>query len=68
MLQRIEKKRTERDSEGNETTTLSRHLGEKSHTVKIHENGSGRQNKNETFTNMDESKYCIPGQIHDKFV
>ncbi|XP_005088944.1 HCLS1-associated protein X-1 [Aplysia californica] len=51
---KVEQKKVVRDSSGHEETTVTRSLGNQSHTVKTVTEGDGRQEKHETFQNMDE--------------
>ena len=52
--QRIEEKRTVRDSSGREETTVTRTIGDKSHSVTTRVDPSGIPETTETFTNVDE--------------
>nr|XP_022329338.1 HCLS1-associated protein X-1-like [Crassostrea virginica] len=51
---RIEEKRTVRDSSGREETTVTRTIGDKSHSVTTRVDPSGIPETTETFTNVDE--------------
>lgn len=52
--QKIEQKKTVRDSSGREETTVTRTLGDKSHTLTTRVDPSGIPETTETFTNIDE--------------
>lgn len=51
---KVEKKKVVRDSTGREETTVTRSLGDQSHSVTTVTNQDGSQEKHETFQNMDE--------------
>lgn len=51
----LEQKRTVRNSDGTEETTITRSKGEQSHTVTIKRDKAGIEEKIENFNNMDES-------------
>lgn len=53
---KIEQKKTVRDSSGREETTVTRTMGDKSHTVTTRVDQSGIPETVETFTNIDEDK------------
>jgi hypothetical protein len=52
---KVEHKRTMKDSSGKEESTVTRSIGDKSYSVTTVTNKDGTQQKHETFTNMDES-------------
>ncbi|XP_061174128.1 HCLS1-associated protein X-1-like [Saccostrea echinata] len=51
---RVEQKRTVRDSSGREETTVTRTVGDQTHTVITKVDPSGTPETTETFTNIDE--------------
>lgn len=53
---KIEQKKTVRDSSGREETTVTRTMGDKSHSVTTRVDPSGIPETTETFTNIDEDK------------
>ena len=54
-FQKAEERRTIRDGEGNEETTITRAIGDQVHSVTTHQEGdTGREKKVENYTNMDE--------------
>lgn len=53
----MEQKKTVRDSSGREETTVTRTMGDKSHTVTTRVDQSGIPETVETFTNIDEGNY-----------
>jgi len=53
---KVEQKKVVRDSEGREHTTITRSLGDKSHSVTTIIGNDGKQEKHETFTNMAEDE------------
>ena len=46
-----------RDSQGREQTTITRSLGDQSHSVTTKIGEDGKQEKHETFTNMAEGLF-----------
>ncbi|XP_064609051.1 HCLS1-associated protein X-1-like [Liolophura sinensis] len=52
----IEERRVSRDSAGNEETTVTRSLGDKSHTIITRKNSAGEEEVVQNFTNLDEDK------------
>jgi len=51
----IETKSTSRDSQGNETTTIRRRIGEEEHIETIKRGSDGTQVKTDQFVNMDDN-------------
>lgn len=54
-LQRVEQRKTVRDGEGNEEVTVTRSIGDQSHSVTIKKDKSGVEEKIENFNNIDDS-------------
>lgn len=51
----MEEQHTFTDSDGNTTTTVRRSIGEQSYEITTHSDILGIKEKNENFTNFDES-------------
>ena len=56
VLQMVEERRTVRDSSGREETTVTRRMGDKSHTVSTIRDEQGHVVKKETFNNVDKGE------------
>lgn len=54
FTQTIEERRVSRDSAGNEETTVTRSLGDQSHTVTTRKNSAGEEEVVQNFANLDE--------------
>ncbi|XP_070202543.1 HCLS1-associated protein X-1-like [Littorina saxatilis] len=52
----VEERRTVRDSSGREETTVTRRVGDSSHTVTTIKDSQGREEKHETYNNIDKEK------------
>ncbi|XP_076465290.1 uncharacterized protein LOC143297026 isoform X2 [Babylonia areolata] len=52
----VEERRTVRDSSGREETTVTRRIGDQSHSVTTMKDGKGQEEKCETFQNIDKDK------------
>ncbi|KAK7496887.1 hypothetical protein BaRGS_00011867 [Batillaria attramentaria] len=52
----VEERRTVRDSSGREETTVTRRIGDRSHSVTTVTDDSGHMEKRETFQNVDKDK------------
>ena len=58
-LKRIEQRKTVRDADGNEEVTITRSIGNQSHSVIIKKDKTGNEEKIENFNNLDESMILI---------
>ena len=55
-LQVMEERRTVRDSSGREETTVTRRMGDSSHTVSTIRDEQGHEEKYETFKNIEKGE------------
>ena len=56
LPQKLEERRTYQDGYGNKEETVTRGMGDKSHTVTITRTPSGQEERKEDFHNMQESE------------
>ena len=56
MFQKVEEHRSVRDNHGNEEEIVTKQIGEQGYSVTKKRDSMGREEVQETFTNMDERK------------